>query len=129
MNPDLDFFQVSKLSEDQKKGFHQKRNTFPEYVHLGQIVGGDADEDHTQIFGGYIPHPPPSFITPGCCSFMVFASRLFLLTSKVVSFTEVLWVGIFRQKVCLYTMFRNCLIGGSSNVIFEVTNWVKYISF
>ena len=28
MNLDHDFVQVSKLSEDQKKGLHQKRNTF-----------------------------------------------------------------------------------------------------
>ena len=28
MNLDQDFFQVSRLSEDQKKGLHQKWNTF-----------------------------------------------------------------------------------------------------
>ena len=28
MNLDHDFFQVSKLSEDQKKGLHQKWNSF-----------------------------------------------------------------------------------------------------
>ena len=32
MNVDQDFFQVSELSEDQKKGLHQKWNTFfPEF--------------------------------------------------------------------------------------------------
>ena len=41
-------------------------------AHQSQIIGGDADEDHTQIVGGYtvkllggcIP-PSPSFGTPG----------------------------------------------------------------
>ena len=36
-------------------------------AHQSQIIGGDADEDHTQIIGGntvkllggiYLPHPP-----------------------------------------------------------------------
>ena len=93
MSLDQDLFQVSKLSEDQKKGLHQKRNTFfPKFrcrpppkkvftgdgtlflstdlrsdAHQSQIIRGDADEDHTQIVGGYIvkllggyilPHPP-----------------------------------------------------------------------
>ena len=61
MNLDQDFFQVSKLSEDQKKkGLHQKWNTFSPKsrtdlrldAHQSQIIGGDADEDHTQIVGG-----------------------------------------------------------------------------
>ena len=65
MNFDQDFFQVSKLSEDQKKGLHQKWNTFfpriqvktkkkwnsttdlRSVAHQSQIIGGDADEDHT----------------------------------------------------------------------------------
>ena len=29
-----------------------------------QIIGGDADVDHTQIIGGYIPPSPPGFGTP-----------------------------------------------------------------
>ena len=71
MNLDQDFFQVSKLSEDQKKGLHQKWNTFLSTdqrsdAHQSQIIGGDADEDHTQIvrgytvklLGGYIPPSP-----------------------------------------------------------------------
>ena len=81
MNLDQDFFQVSKLSEDQKK----RKRSSPEMEHFcspnsgeglrldahqSQIVGGDTDEDHTQIvggytvklLGGYIPPIPP---TPG----------------------------------------------------------------
>ena len=83
MNLDHDFFQVSKLSEDQKKrsspnmeqvktkkeGLYHKWNTFfPEFkffspnssrdlcsdAHQSQIIRGDADEDHTQIIGGDI---------------------------------------------------------------------------
>ena len=79
MNLDHDFFQMSKLSEDQKKGLHQKWNTFPKPqgtlkkrslpemehlfspnssrdlrsdAHQSQIIGGNADEYHTQIVGG-----------------------------------------------------------------------------
>ena len=80
MNLDLDFFQVSKLSEDQKKGFYQKWNTFPEYVHHSQIIGGDADEGYTQILGGYIPPFPPEFQHPrmlqfhGICFKIIFAN-------------------------------------------------------
>ena len=72
------FFQVSRLRENQKKGLHQKWNTFfpansgedppkkrslPNMEHFfrgnlrsdahqSQIVRRDADEDHTQIIGG-----------------------------------------------------------------------------
>ena len=81
MNLDHDFFQVGKLSEDQKKGLHQKWNTFspnsgedqknkkrssPNMEHFffpnlsgdlrldanqSQIIEGYADVDHTQIIG------------------------------------------------------------------------------
>ena len=101
MNLDQDFFQVSKLGEDQKKrsspemehlfspnsgkdqkkkeGLNQKWNTFSTNsstdlrldAHQSQIIGGDADEDHTQIvggdtvklLGGYIP-PSPRVLAP-----------------------------------------------------------------
>ena len=63
MNLDHDFFQVSKLSKDQKK---KKRSSpklehfFPpnssghlrSEAHQRQIIGGDADVDHTQTIGG-----------------------------------------------------------------------------
>ena len=92
MNLDHDFFQVSKLSEDQKKSLHQKWNTFlpefwlrpqqkkglhqqwntcfPEFkkrpalrcTHQSQIIGGDAD--HTQIIRGMYPPIPPRFRHP-----------------------------------------------------------------
>ena len=78
MNLDQDFFQVSKLSEDQKKVFTRNGTLFsPNSVedqkkkkvftrngthflsadlrsdaHQSQIFGGDVDEDHTQIVGG-----------------------------------------------------------------------------
>ena len=102
MNLDLDFLQVSKLSEDQKKSLHQKWNTFspnsgedqkkkrpsPDVeqifppnscghlrsdAHQRQIIGGNADVDHSQtigedtakLLGGYIPPPPPGFGTSG----------------------------------------------------------------
>ena len=80
MNLDQDFFQGSKLSEDQKKkvftrnrtlfspnsgedqkkGLHQKWNTFfPEFKYRPALrftpesnYWRDADEDHTQIVGG-----------------------------------------------------------------------------
>ena len=101
---DQDFFQMSKLSEDQKKkerfsidmehffssnsGEDQKtkKRSSPEMEHLfspnsstdlrsdahqSQIIGGDADDDHTQIVGGIQSNywgdispsspPPPGF--------------------------------------------------------------------
>ena len=100
MNLDQHFFQVSKLGEDQKKvltrngtlfflnsgkdqkkGLYQKWNTFfplnsstdlRSDAHQSQIIGRDADEDHTQIvggytvklLGGYIPLSPLGFGTP-----------------------------------------------------------------
>ena len=95
MNLDHDFFQVSKLSEDQKMEHFfpqiqvktKKKRSSPKMEHFlspnsggdlrsdphqSQIIGGDADEDHTQIIegdtvkllGGYTPNPPPGFGTP-----------------------------------------------------------------
>ena len=80
MNLDHDFFQVSKFSEDQKKGLRQKWTTFFSLssgedqkkvftktgalfspnssgdlrsdAHQSQSIGWDADVDHTQIIGG-----------------------------------------------------------------------------
>ena len=98
MNLDQDFFQVSKLNEDQKKesspemenffspniGEDQKNKVFTRNgtlflstdlrsdAHQSQCVGGDADEDHSQIVGGYTvkllgeiysPPSPPCFGT------------------------------------------------------------------
>ena len=83
MNLDQDFFQVSKLSEDQKKkkvftrngtlfspnsGKDQKKKKRKVFnkngtlflstdllsdAHQSQIIGGDVVKDHTQIVGGY----------------------------------------------------------------------------
>ena len=58
--------------QDQKKGLHQKWNTFfpnssadlRSDANQSQIIGGDADVDHTQIIGGYIPPSPAGFGTP-----------------------------------------------------------------
>ena len=74
MNLDRDFFQVSKLSEDQKKGLHLKKENFvPQIVALKSNVKctlksnywGDAGADYTQIIGvdtvklgGYISPSP-----------------------------------------------------------------------
>ena len=78
INLDQDFFQMSKLSEDQKKKSSPEMEHFlPRFqvktkkkkvftkngtlflntdlrsdAHQSQIIGGDADEDHTQIVGG-----------------------------------------------------------------------------
>ena len=54
MNLDHDFFHVSKLSADQKKGLHQnfKRFFFPNssdsHADHSQIIGVDADVDLSQ---------------------------------------------------------------------------------
>ena len=70
MNLDQDFFQVSKLNDDQKKRFLPKTEHFfspnsstdlRSDAHQSQIIGGDADEDHTQIIGGIYP---PQYISP-----------------------------------------------------------------
>ena len=80
MNLDHDFFQVSKLSEYQKKGLHlKKENLVPQILvetcaqmHTKVKLLGDAGEDYTQIIRedtvklrGYIsPSPPLGFGTP-----------------------------------------------------------------
>ena len=82
MNLDQDFFQVSKLSANQKK---KRKSSSPETdhffspnsstdlrsdAHQSHIFGGDTSEDHTQIVrGGYSQiiggiYPPPGFGTP-----------------------------------------------------------------
>ena len=80
MNLDHDFFQVSKLNEDQKKNVATKNGTLfspnssgdlRSDAHQSQIIGGNADENHTQIFGGiqlnYCRiYPPLGFGTPAC---------------------------------------------------------------
>ena len=85
MNLDNDFVQVSKLNEDQKKVFFKKGKKgllqkkkehffspnssghLRSVAHYSQIIGGNADVDHTQTIGGdavkllreiYPPIPP-----------------------------------------------------------------------
>ena len=58
--------------EDQKKGLHPKMERFFSPMHTRvKLLGGDADEDHTQIIGGDTVkllkgvHPiPPGFRHP-----------------------------------------------------------------
>ena len=86
MNLDHDFFLVSKSSEDQKKRSSPKMDhvfspnssgDLRSGAHQSQIIGRNADEDHTQISGGdtvkllegYIPSSPPGFGTPAGNSF------------------------------------------------------------
>ena len=82
MNLDHNFFQVSKLSKDQKKkGFHQKRNTFfPEFKWRPALRCTPQSNywgicrcrpysnywgGYSQIIGGDIFYPsPPGFGTP-----------------------------------------------------------------
>ena len=76
------FFQISKLSEDQKR----KKKVFTKIGRFfspnssedqrsnadqSQIIEGDADVDHNQIIGGdtvklLVGDIPPGFITPVC---------------------------------------------------------------
>ena len=54
MNLDQDFFQVSKLREDfTRNGTLFLSTDLRSDAHQSQIIGGDADEDHAQIVGGY----------------------------------------------------------------------------
>ena len=81
MNLDHNFFWVSKLSEEQKKRSSPTMEHFfsPNLsgdlrsdAHQSQIIGGDADVDHTQIIGGdnvkllgrIYPPIPPGFRHP-----------------------------------------------------------------
>ena len=79
MNLDHDFFQVSKLSEDQKKGLHLKKENF-----VPQILVETCAQMHTKVkllggcrcrlysnywgsysqIGGYISPSPLGFGTP-----------------------------------------------------------------
>ena len=74
MNLDQDFFQVRKLSEDQKKRPlpEMEHFFFPNLstdqhsdAHQSQIIGGDAHEDHTQIVGGDTVKLLGGYIPPG----------------------------------------------------------------
>ena len=81
MNLDHDFVQESKLSEDKKKTIFTKNGTpfspnssrhLRSDAHQSQIIGGNADVDHTQTIGGIqsnswgiYPPMPPGFHTPG----------------------------------------------------------------
>ena len=67
MNLDHDFFHVSKKIEDLKKVFTKNGIFFSPNssgdprsdAHQSQIIGGNADKDHTQIIGEiYPPHLP-----------------------------------------------------------------------
>ena len=61
MNLDHNFFQVSKLNEEQKKGPHQKWNTcFPR----NQVETCAQMHTRVKLLGGYIPPSPPKFGTP-----------------------------------------------------------------
>ena len=69
----MEHFVFPNLGEDQKKGLHQKWNRFFRRIqaHQGQIIGEDADLDHTQTIGGIQPNywgdtspVPPGFGTP-----------------------------------------------------------------
>ena len=80
MNLDHDFFQVSKLSEGQKKVFTKNGTLFSPNSggdlrldeNQSQIIGWVTDVDHTQIIGGIqsnywgdiSPHPPSGFRHP-----------------------------------------------------------------
>ena len=81
MNLDHDFFQVSKLSEDQKKGLYLKKENFVPQIleetcaqmHTKVKLLGDASADYTQLIGGdtvklgrYISpsSPPPRVSAP-----------------------------------------------------------------
>ena len=81
MNLDHNFFQVSKLSNDQKTKVFTKNGTLfspnssgdlRSDAHQSQIIGGDADEDHTQIIGGDISLP--AFGTPDRTRLLTFES-------------------------------------------------------
>ena len=79
MNLDHDFFLVSKLSEDQKKGLHLKKENFVSQIlvetcaqmHTKVKLLGDAGADFTQFIGGdtvklgdISTHPLPGFRHP-----------------------------------------------------------------
>ena len=97
MNLDEDFFQVSKLSEDQKKKVFTRNGTLflstdlRSDAHQSQIIGGDADEDHTQIFGGFTvkllggyvyPPSPPCFGTTALSSSRLTTNTEVMLKKK-----------------------------------------------
>ena len=58
MNLDHDLFQVSKLSEDQKKGLHRKLKSFSPKSHEGHKKGPNiihrSDADHSKTRAGHL---------------------------------------------------------------------------
>ena len=76
MNLDHDFFQVSKLSEDQKKGLHLKKENFVPQIAVEtcaqmhtkvKLLGGCRCRLYLNYWGRYrdiSPHSPLGFGTP-----------------------------------------------------------------
>ena len=68
--PQIQMKTKKKRSSTRKEHFFSLN--FRSDVHPIQIIGGDADVDHSQtirrdtakLLGGFIPHPPPCFGTP-----------------------------------------------------------------
>ena len=66
------FFSPNSDEDQIEKGLHQKWNTFcpnssrdlRSDAHQSQIVGGNADEDHTQNVGGHISLLSPRVSAP-----------------------------------------------------------------
>ena len=60
----MEYFFPRIQEKTKKKKFFTRNGTLSlstdlrSDAHQSQIIGADADEDHTQIIGGYIPHPP-----------------------------------------------------------------------
>ena len=132
MNLDHGFFQVSKLSEDQKKVFAKNGTLFSPNLsedlcliaHQSQIIRGDADENHTEIFGGIqsnywgdiSPHPP-GFRHP--CP----QSYLFLTYSIIVK-TDYAFDGKIESQALL--PWRNDAEMGPANVSHTSTYYSEF---
>ena len=65
-------------------------------AHQSQIIGGDADINHTQTIGGIYPPILPGFGTPAkvsLCPGLVYTAQLLYITSSLASLylDSILW--------------------------------------
>ena len=126
MNHDHDFFQVGKLSEEQqKKRYSSKKEYFfspnsgedlRSDAHQIQIIGGGADEDHTQIIGGDTVKFLGGYIPPGFRYPWLYRLKFVHRLVDLLEITVVAPNGI--QKVLTYAALRRqCTPSLHTNIV------------
>ena len=124
MNLDHDFFEVSKLSEDQEMEHFFSPNSGKDLrsdAQQSQIIGGNADEDHTQIIGGIQSNywgdisPPP----PRVSVLLLLRLRRLIVSREDVQLTDSF---IFKQSLCLFHIYFHLSVDQSLTVLTQLAS-------